>query len=67
MQETRRFRLEDVDIEILKDCCRDTELVRSYESWVRKYAPKLDDLISRIALESTHFCEQLPTASMSLE
>lgn len=50
MAELRRFRLEEVDVEILKDHCRDAELLHAYETWVEEYAPKLDDLVSRIAV-----------------
>ncbi len=50
MPDDRSFRIDDLDVEELRDHIRDQQLIDAFSHWVAHFAPKVDDVISGISL-----------------
>lgn len=48
MPDDRCFRVDELDIDELRDHSRDQTLIDSFKHWVRNFAPRVDDVIALI-------------------
>lgn len=48
MPDSRCFRIDELDIDELRDQTRDEDLIDSFTNWVREFAPHVDDVVARI-------------------
>ena len=49
MPDDRCFRIDDLDVEELRDHTRDQQLIDAFSHWVERFAPRVDEVISEIA------------------
>ncbi|WP_164104350.1 DUF6714 family protein [Candidatus Laterigemmans baculatus] len=49
MPDDRCFRIDDLDVDELRDHTRDQQLIDAFAHWVEHFAPKVDDVISEIS------------------
>jgi len=48
MPDDRCFRIDDLDVEDLRDQTRDQRLIDSFSKWVQNFAPRVDDVVAQI-------------------
>jgi hypothetical protein len=48
MADDRCFRIDDLDLEDLRDHTRDQQLIDAFSNWVERFAPSVDEVISEI-------------------
>ncbi len=49
MPDDRCFRIDDLDVEELRDHTRDQRLIDAFSHWVERFASRVDDVISEIS------------------
>jgi hypothetical protein len=49
MADDRCFRIDDLDVEELRDHTRDQQLIDAFSNWVERFAPRVDEVISEIS------------------
>ncbi len=55
MSDDRCFRIDELDVEELRDRRFDTDTIHAYENWIRDFAPSVDDIISRLTAAFADF------------
>lgn len=53
MPDNRCFRIDELDIDELRDRRCDPDTIRAYEEWVRVFAPSVDDVVSKLTAAFT--------------
>ncbi len=48
MPDNRCFRVDEFDIEELRDRRCDNDTIQAYENWVRDFSPRVDDVVSQL-------------------
>ncbi|MBC8356348.1 MAG: hypothetical protein H8E66_30590 [Planctomycetes bacterium] len=48
MPDDRCFRIDELDLDELRDQTRDQKLIDSFSNWLQRFAPRVDDVVSRI-------------------
>lgn len=49
MADDRSFRIDDRDVEELRDRTRDQQLINAFSNWVERFAPRVDEVIFEIS------------------
>ena len=50
MTDNRSFRIDVDDLDELRDQTRDQKLIDSFSNWIQNFAPRVDEVVSRIAI-----------------
>jgi hypothetical protein len=48
MPDDRSFRIDELDVDELRDQTRDQRLINAFSSWVQNFAPRVDDVVTQI-------------------
>ena len=56
MTDNRCFRIDELDLDELRDRTRDQSLIEAFSNWVRIFAPQVDDVIAMISVAFAGIC-----------